>query len=42
MGLVDVVIRAFPRFKSAVSRGCKGVGLLVALGRIELEKFKAC
>ena len=42
MGLVDVVVRALLRFKSAVSRGYKGVKLIVALGRIELEKFKAC
>jgi hypothetical protein len=42
VGSVDIVIRAFPRFKSAVSRGYKGVGLPVALGRTEPEKFRAC
>jgi hypothetical protein len=41
VGLVDVIIRALPRFKSAVSRGYKGVRLPIALGRIEPEKFRA-
>ena len=42
MGLVDIVVKALPRFESAVSRGYKGVRLLIALRRIELEKSKAC
>jgi len=41
VGSVDVIIGALPRFKSAVSRGYKGVGLPIALGRTELEKFRA-
>ena len=41
MGLVDVVVRALPRFGSAVSRGYKGVRLSVALRRTEPEKSRA-
>ena len=42
MGSVDVVVGALPRFGSAVSRGCKGVGLPVAFGQTEPEKSRAC